>query len=169
MRREEERWYRARLLGDYRTLGKERGRNLNGCASFAGLVAMVTVAVAIASGGTMLWYVLGCLSIPTLGLVAFVMVYLLVRGVAQGVGMAIGAFTDLFLRNLLRARLLQRLHPLVQAGDTDAVALLAEYAATEQKPDLAQTALASLRSVRHQRAIHQVCQVWLDLRKRGHT
>ena len=40
MRREEERWYRARLLGDYRTLGKERGRNLNGCASFAGLVAM---------------------------------------------------------------------------------------------------------------------------------
>jgi hypothetical protein len=55
----------------------------------------------------------------------------------------------------------------VEAGDTGAVALLAEYAATEQKPDLAQTALASLRSVRHQRAIHQVCQVWMDLRKRG--
>jgi hypothetical protein len=167
MRREEERWYRARLLGDYCTLGKERGRNLDGCADFAGLVAMVTVAVAIASGGTMLWYVLGCLSIPTLGLVVFSVVYMLVRGVAQGIGMAIGAFIDLFLRNLLRARLLQRLHPLVEAGDTDAVALLAEYAATEQKPDLAQTALQSLRSVQHQRAIHQVCQMWMDLRKRG--
>jgi hypothetical protein len=81
--------------------------------------------------------------------------------------MLIGSLIDLFLRDTLRTRLLQRLHPLVEAGDTDAVALLAEYAATEQKPDLAQTALQSLRSVRHQRAIHQVCQVWLDLRKRG--
>jgi hypothetical protein len=81
----------------------------------------------------MLWYVLGCLSIPTLGLVVFSVVYMLVRGVAQGVGTAIGAFIDLFLRNLLRARLLQRLHPLVEAGDTDAVALLAEYAATERE------------------------------------
>jgi|GEM_PF-2314982 len=168
MRREEERWYRARLLGDYRTLGKERGKQLgNDLGAVAGLVAMVATGIVIASGGSVLWKVLGCLSVPTLGLVVFGVVYLLVRGAAQGIGMAIGAFIDLFLRNLLRARLLQRLHPLVEAGDTDAVALLAEYAATEQKPDLAQTALASLRCVRHQRAIHQVCQVWLDFRKRG--
>jgi hypothetical protein len=168
MRREEERWYRARLLGDYRKLGKERGKHLgNELGTVAGLVAMVATGIMIASGGSVLWKVLGCLSVPTLGLVACVMVYLLVRGVAQGVGMATGAFIDLFLRDTLRARLLQRLRPLVEAGDTDAVAILAEYAATEQKPDLAQTALQSLRSVQHQRAIHQVCQVWLDFRKRG--
>jgi hypothetical protein len=168
MRREEERWYRARLLGDYRTLGKERGEQLGDeWGTFAGFVAMFGTGIVIALRDSWVWKVLGCLSVPTLGLVVFWVVYFLVRGAAQGVGMAIGAFTDLFLRNLLRARLLQRLHPLVEAGDTDAVALLAEYAATERKPDLAQTALASLRSVQHQRAIHQVCQVWLDLRKRG--
>lgn len=168
MRREEERWYRARLLGDYRTLGKERGKQLgNELGTVAGLVAMVATGIVIAWGGSVLWKVLGCLSVPTLGLVVFGVVYLLVRGALRLGGMLVGSFIDLCLRNMLRSRLLQRLHPLVEAGDTDAVALLAEYAATEQKPDLAQTALASLRSVRHQRAIHQVCQVWLDFRKRG--
>jgi hypothetical protein len=168
MRREEERWYRARLLGDYRTLGKERGEQLGDeWGAFAGFVAMFGTGIVIALRDSWVWKVLGCLSVPTLGLVVFWVVYFLVRGVAQGVGMAIGAFIDLFLRDTLRARLLQRLRPLVEAGDTDAVAILAEYAATEQKPDLVQTALASLRSVRHQRAIHQVCQLWLDLRKRG--
>jgi hypothetical protein len=168
MRREEERWYRARLLGDYRTLGKERGEQLGDeWGTFAGFVAMFGTGIVIALRDSWVWKVLGCLSVPTLGLAVFWVVCYLVRGVAQGFGMAIGAFIDLFLRDTLRARLLQRLRPLVEAGDTDAVAILAEYAATEQKPDLAQTALQSLRSVRHQRAIHQVCQVWLDLRKRG--
>jgi hypothetical protein len=128
---------------------------------------MVATGILVASGGSPFWYVLGCLSVPTLGVVAFVMTYSLCAARFGSVGMLIGSLIDLFLRDTLRTRLLQRLHPLVEAGDTDAVAILAEYAATEQKPDLAQTALQSLRSVRHQRAIHQICQVWLDFRKRS--
>jgi hypothetical protein len=45
---------------------------------------MVATGIVIASGGTLFWYVLGCLSVPTLGLVVFAVVYLLVRGAAQG-------------------------------------------------------------------------------------
>jgi hypothetical protein len=168
MRREEERWYRARLLGDYRTLGKARGEQLgNEWGVVIGLLAMVATGILVASGGSPFWYVMGCLSVPTLGVVVLAVTYLLVCGAFRVGGMLIGSLIDLFLRDTLRTRLLQRLRPLVEAGDTDAVAILAEYAATEQKPDLVQTALASLRSVRHQRAIHQVCQLWLDLRKRG--
>jgi hypothetical protein len=168
MRREEERWYRARLLGDYRTLGEQRGKQLgDDCGPVAGLLAMVATGILVASGGSPFWYVMGCLSVPTLGVVVLAVTYLLVCGAFRVGGMLIGSLIDLFLRDTLRTRLLQRLHPLVEAGDTDAVAILAEYAATERTAELAQTALQSLRSVRHQRAIHQVCQVWLDLRKRG--
>jgi hypothetical protein len=168
MRREDERWYRARLLGDYRTLGEQGGKQLgDDCGPVAGLLAMVATGILVASGGSPFWYVMGCLSVPTLGVVVLAVTYLLVRGAFRVGGMLIGSLIDLFLRDTLRARLLQRLRPLVEAGDTDAVAILAEYAATEQKPDLAQTALQSLRSVRHQRAIHQICQVWLDFRKRS--
>jgi hypothetical protein len=169
MRREEERWYRARLLGDYRTLGKARGEQLgNSWSTPVGIVAMLAAWVIIPFDDYAPRSMLGIwLGATLLGAIVLIVVCYLVRGVAQGFGMAIGAFIDLFLRDTLRARLLQRLRPLVEAGDTDAVAILAEYAATEQKPDLVQTALASLRSVRHQRAIHQVCQLWLDLRKRG--
>jgi hypothetical protein len=168
MRREEEHWYRARLLGDYRTLGKARGEQLgNEWGVVIGLLAMVATGILVASGGSPFWYVMGCLSVPTLGVVVLAVTYLLVCGAFRVGGMLIGSLIDLFLRDTLRTRLLQRLRPLVEAGDTDAVAILAEYAATEQKPDLAQTALASLCSVQHQRAIHQVCQVWMDLRKRG--
>jgi hypothetical protein len=168
MRREDERWYRARLLGDYRMLGEQKGKQLgDDCGPVAGLLAMVATGIVVASGGSPFWYVMGCLSVPTLGVVVLAVTYLLVRGAFRVGGMLIGSLIDLFLRDTLRARLLQRLRPLVEAGDTDAVAILAEYAATEQKPDLAQTALQSLRSVRHQRAIHQICQVWLDFRKRS--
>jgi hypothetical protein len=70
MRREEERWYRARLLGDYRTLGKARGEQLgNEWGVVIGLLAMVATGILVASGGSPFWYVMGCLSVPTLGVV----------------------------------------------------------------------------------------------------
>jgi hypothetical protein len=71
MRREEERWYRARLLGDYRKLGKERGEQLGERVGnvVAGFVAMFATGIVIALRDSWVWKVLGCLSVPTLGLV----------------------------------------------------------------------------------------------------
>jgi hypothetical protein len=76
MRREEERWYRARLLGDYRTLGKARGEQLgNEWGVVIGLLAMVATGILVASGGSPFWYVLGCLSVPTLGVAVLAVTY----------------------------------------------------------------------------------------------
>jgi cation transporter-like permease len=41
---------------------------------------MVATGIVVASGGSPFWYVLGCLSVPTLGVVVLAVAYLLVCG-----------------------------------------------------------------------------------------
>ncbi len=159
----EAQWFRARLLGNYRALGIERGREWGQrIGGYAALLTVLGVAGLFISGSSPLWWLLGCPSVLTLGAVAAGVVYFIVQSAFQAGGALAGGFADMFLRRWLHQRLLQQLCPLAEAGDVDAVAILAEYVGVERTPRLTAIARESLRRLHHRRAIHQVCQVWLN-------